>query len=118
MSIYDEARLAVQNAMPEFKQGTISLVQVTAGAGAIDNPGTPTEVTTALNATVSGSIFKYVQMGLAMMSDLVVVAAPIDGITITKNDFIVIDGKRCKIIEDVSKPGAGVIAAWKFIVRK
>lgn len=118
MSIYDEMRAISQTLFPEFKQGTISLVQVTPGAGAIDNPGTPTEVTTNLNATASGSIFKYVSQGLALITDMLVVAAPVDGITITKNDFIVIDGKRCKIIEDVSKPAAGVIAVWKFIVRK
>lgn len=118
MSIYDELRLVTQEVMPDFKQGTISLIQVTAGAGPIDNPGASTTDTIPLNATANGSIFKYVQMGLALMSDILVVAAPIDGITVSKNDFIAIDGKRYKIIEDVSKPSAGVIAAWKFIVRK
>lgn len=118
MSIYDELKPVVQGLMSEFKQGTISLIQLTAGTGAADNPGTPTEVTTALDATVQGAPFKYVRDGFATVSDMLVTAAVIEGITITKNDFIVIDGIRCKIIEDVSVPAAGTKVAWKFIVRK
>lgn len=118
MSIYDELKPVAQSLLKEFKQGSISLVQITPGTGAADDPGTPVEKSYNLDATVTGAPFRYVRDNLATVSDMLVTAAVIDGITITKNDFIVIDGIRCKIIEDVSVPAAGTRVAWKFLVRK
>lgn len=118
MSIYDDLRPVADEILGEFKQGTISLVQLTAGTGAADNPGAPTETTHALNATIKGVSFKYVKDGFALSTDLMVNAAPIDGVTPSKNDFIVIDGQRYKIIEDLSAPAAGTRVVWKFLVRK
>lgn len=118
MSIYDELKPVAQSLLKEFKQGTISLIQIIPASGPADNPGAPTEITRTLDATVTGAPFKYVRDGFATVSDMMVTAAVIDGVTITKNDFIVIDGIRCKIIEDVSVPASGTRVAWKFIVRK
>lgn len=118
MSIYDDLKPVAAGILKEFKQGTIYLVQVVAGSGATDNPGTSTEVKTELNATVKGVSFKYTRDGFAIASDLEVIAAIVDGITPNKNDFIEIDGKRYKIIQDMSPPAAGTRVVWKFIVRK
>lgn len=118
MTIYDDIRADIADIMDEVKQGTIQLIQVTAGAGAIDNPGAPTETTHTLAATAKGVRFKYVRDGLAVSSDLEVVAAPIDGVTPSLRDFVSIDGTRYKIVHDISAPSAGTIIVWKFIVRK
>jgi len=118
MSIYDDLKPVVSEIMGEFSQGTVSLVSVTAGAGAIDDPGAPTEETTELDATVSGVSYKYVSEGLAVSTDLTVTAAPIDGITVSEKDFVLVDGVRYKIVQDISLPSAGTKLVWKFIVRK
>lgn len=118
MTIYDELKVVASDLLAQFKQGTISLVQLAPGNGPADNPGAPTETVVALNATVIGAPYKYVKSGFAVMTDLMVTAAIVDGVTPTKNDFIVIDGQRYKILGDVSVPASGVRVVWKFIVRK
>lgn len=119
MSIYEELRDTVAKPLlKEFKQGSISLIQMTPGSGPIDNPGPATQTTISLDAVAKGVSFKYVRDGFATSTDLIVTAAIVDGITPTKNDFIEIDGVRHKIIEDISPPAAGSRVVWKFIVRK
>lgn len=118
MSIYDDMKVVSSELLGEFKQGTITLIQVTAGTGPEDNPGEPTETEYELDATVKGAPYKYLRDGFVTATDLLVIAAIIDGVTPTKNDFIEIDGIRCKILEDVSVPAAGTKVVWKFLVRK
>lgn len=118
MSIYDELKPTVNEIMGEFKQGIIQLVQITPASGPIDNPGSPTETIHTLDATCKGVSFKFVKDGLALSTDLMVVAAPQEGVTPSANDFMIIDGDRFKIIQDLSTPAAGTRVVWKFIVRK
>lgn len=118
MSIYDELVPLTREIMQEFKQGSVSLVRHTPGTGAADEPGQATTVTHALNATVKGVSYKYVRDGFAIDTDLEVTAATIDGVTPSKNDFIVIDGETYKIVEDMSTPAAGTRVVWKFIIRR
>lgn len=118
MSIYDEMKPVATALLAEFKQGIITLLQLVPGTGAADEPGAAVESSYTLNATVKGAPFKYVKDGFAVATDLLVTAAIIEGVTPSKNDFIVIDGERCKIIEDLSVPAAGVKVVWKFLVRK
>lgn len=118
MTIYDDLKPVAAELLAEFKQGTVKLIQLTEGDGPADDPGAPTETEYTLDATVRGAPFKYVRDGFVTAADMLVTAAPIDGVTVTKNDFIEIDGVRCKIIEDVSAPSAGTRVVWKFLVRK
>ena len=118
MSIYDDLTSVVSEVMDEFKQGTVQLVQITAGDGPAHNPGAPTETAHTLSAVVKGVSFKYVQGGLAVSSDFEVMVTPIDGVTPSVNDFITIDGVRYKIVQDLTKPAAGIKLVWSFIVRK
>jgi hypothetical protein len=118
MTIYDDMKTVGAELLAEFKQGTITLVQITPGDGPADDPGEPDEDSYTLDAVVKGAPFKYLRDGFVTATDLLVTAAVIDGVTPTKNDFIEIDGVRCKIIEDVSAPSAGTRAVWKFLVRR
>lgn len=118
MSIYDDLKPVVAEVMGEFKQGTITLVQITPAAGPIDNPGNPTETVHTLDATAKGVSFKFVRDGLAVSSDMMVAAVPVDGVTVSEKDFITIDGTRYKIVHDATVPAAGTKLVWKFIVRK
>jgi len=118
MTIYDEMKSVGVELLGEFKQGTVKLIQIVAGTGPDDNPGEPTETSYILDAVVRGAPFKYIRDGFVTATDMMVTAAIIEGLTPSKNDFIEIDGVRCKIIEDVSAPGAGTRVVWKFLVRK
>lgn len=119
MSIYDEMKVISTELLGEFKHGTIKLIQIIPASGPDDNPGTPTENSYVLSAVTKDSVpFKYLRDGFATSSDFMVIAAIIDGVTPTKNDFIEIDGVRYKIIADMTVPGAGTRVVWKFIVRK
>lgn len=118
MSIYDDLRPIATEILSEFKQGTVKLIQVTTGTGSADNPGAPTETIIPLDAVVKGAPFKYIRDGFAAATDMMVTAAPIDGVTVGANDFIEIDGNQCKIIGDMSTPAAGTRVVWKFLVRK
>lgn len=117
MTIYDDLAPTVVEVMDEFKQSDIKLVQVTAGAGPIDNPGAPTETEHDLKATSKGVSFKFVKDGLAVSSDIEVTSAPVSGVTPDENDFVTIDGTRYKIVKYMPVPPTNTLA-WRFIVRK
>lgn len=118
MSFYDDMRSVVGEIMIEFEQGTITFIKVTPASGPVDNPGTPTEVVHPLDATTNGVSFEFVRDGLAVVSDIMVTATPVDDVVVSEKDYITIDGVRYKIVHDASKPIAGTKAVWKFIVRK
>lgn len=123
MSIYDEMQQVAKDLIgdPEFNQGgtgKIEYVVVTPGAGPIDNPGASTFTKIPVDAVAKGVSFKYVKDGLALSSDKTVIIPITNGITPKMTDFIDIDGKRHKIIQDISVPGASTRVVWKFIVRK
>jgi hypothetical protein len=117
-AFYEEMQKVASDVLSEFKQGAIVYVKTVPGNGPADNPGEPTTVRTTLDAVSKGVSFKFVSDGLALSTDLTVTAAVVDGLTPDARDFIEIDGVSHKIVQDVSVPGAGVRAVWKFIVRK
>lgn len=118
MSIYDELVPVVRDVMGEFQQGEINLVKLEPGDGPPDNPGPSTPVRTRLDATASGVSAKLVQDGFATATDLMVIAATIDGIVIGVNDRIEIDGIQHTIVKDMTVPAAGTKLAWKLVVRR
>lgn len=118
MSLYDDIGTVVNEVMSEFKQGVITLVKITPASGPVDNPGTPTETSYTLDATVKGVSFKYVQDGLAVSSDMTVTAVPVSGVTPSEKDFISIDSTRYKIVHYIPLPPTTDVLVWKFIVRK
>jgi hypothetical protein len=118
MSIYDELRPVVKEIMGEFKRGLITLVKITPASGPADDPGAPTETVYSLDAVAKGVNLKFVKVGLAVSTDLMVIAAPVDGVVVTEKDFITLDGVRHKIVEDISSLAAGEKIVWKLIFRK
>jgi len=118
MTIYDDLKSAASEIMKEFGQGGIKIVTLTESSGEVDEPGTPSETETDLDATVRGVSYKYVQNGFALQSDLMVSSSVVDGVSPKISDFIDIDGVRYKIIQIINLPSAGTALIWKFIVRK
>jgi len=118
MTIYDDLKPVATELLVDFKQGVITLTQITPGTGPADNPGASTPTVYPLSGTVKGVSFQYVRDGFAVATDLMVTTAVNDDVVPTEKDFIDIDGVRYKIIKDMSVPAAGTKIAWKFIVRK
>lgn len=118
MSIYDDLQDVTTEVLSEFKQETVQLVKITPGTGPADNPGTPSEVVTDLQAVVRGASYKYQKEGFCVAGDLEMTCAVVPGVTVTINDFIIVDGKRFKILSDISVPASGTRVAWKFLLRR
>lgn len=118
MTFYDEMQNIASDVLKEFKQGTISYVELVPGSGPVDNPGPSTRVLHALDAVSRGVSYKYVKDGLALSTDLTVTAAVKSGLVPSPKGFIRIDGIDYKIVQDISVPAAGTRAVWKWIVRK
>lgn len=119
MSIYDELQAVTKGIMAEFKQGTVTYMRRSAGSGGTpDAPATPTFTSFPLDAAVSGVAKKYVDMGLAVMTDRQVVSSVVDGLVPNMTDFIDVDGVRHKIVHIDFRPSAGTAVAWIMIIRR
>lgn len=120
MAIYDEMQNLANEILsdPEFKQSVIEYVRIVPGSGPIDNPGPSTQVITELNATARGATFKFVSMGLATASDLIVTSAIHPNVEPSEKDFIRIDGEMYKIQQLLPRPAAGTRVVWTFIVQR
>ncbi len=118
MPFYDDMQNVASEILEEFKQGVIKYIEVTPGAGTVDDPGASTETEYTLNGTANGVKFKYVQNGLAIASDMQVVTAVRFDIIPDMKGFIEIDNIRYKIVQILPKPAAGTTVANVFIVRR
>jgi len=118
MTIYNNAKLVANDLLKKFQQGSVSLVQLTAGTGPADKPGEPSETSYILNATVSGVSYKYIKSGFAVQTDLMVTSNVLSNISPSLNDLVEIDGTRYKILEFKAVPPAGTTVVWKFVIRK
>lgn len=106
--------------LSQFKQGAVSLIQQTKGAGPSYNPGPQTQTVVSLNAVAKGVGSYYIVNGLANVGDLEVTSAVVAGVTVDQiNDKIDLpDGSRWKIVSFQKIPAAGTPVVWKFIVRR
>lgn len=116
MSIYDELKPVAAELLKEFRQNSVKLVSIQTDNTVPDAP-TVTETVRDVDATVRGVSFKYVKDGFVLATDLEVTVAIVDGLVVTLNDFIEVDGVRHKIVQDISVPAAGTRVVWKFIIR-
>ncbi len=115
---YSDLRAVASNVLSEFKQGSVSYVRMQSVVGATpDDPGTPIEVVSPLNATVRPVSTKYVDGSHIIQSDRQV-TMPNDGIEPKMSGFIRIDGSDHKIIEIMPRPAAGDPITYTVIVRR
>ncbi len=115
---YDDMQIIASDLLGEFAQGSISYIGLTAQAGGTpDAPADPIETVYPVNATLRGVLFKYVQAGVALATDLQV-TMPVDGVVPKPDGFFLIDGVRYKIVQIDQRPAAGVAAVYICVVRK
>ncbi len=116
---YKDLQTVATNVLNTFNQGDIKLVQsVVLEETSPDEAPETEEVVTQLKGTVNGISFKYVDNTFIFKTDMEATVSVIDGITVSKDDFLMIDDVKYKIIEDLTVPSAGVPVVWKFAVRK
>lgn len=118
MTIYDDMREVVSDVMSEFKQGKIQYCKVVPGVGPIDDPGPTTVNRFDIDGTAVGVQFKYVQNGMAVASDLQIVAPVDDRYSPEIQDQIEVDNVPYKIEQILPKPSAGKPVAYLYIIRR
>lgn len=125
MAFYDDMRDIAEVVLAEFKQGTVYYVALTPGDGPADNPGPATETQTKINAAVRGVQWKYTvnnsnsvvaQASNVVASDLQLSMAVNGNPTPDMNGFILMNGKRFKIVQVMGVPAADPVA-WVVIFR-
>ena len=114
---YQRMAATAKRLITDNKQGTVEIgrASVTSGANAWDAP-TSTISYTTIAAVVRGVSDQFVDGSEVMSTDLQVIAT-IDDYQPLPGDIIRIDGKPTAIINQQQIPAAGIIAAWRFIVR-
>lgn len=118
--LYDDLQEIVSDILsdPDIKQGTITLISVTPAINAQPwKPGAPTETPIALDGTVRGVSFKYVQKELALATDLQVTFA-VPSVLPTMADYIMVNNERYKIVQIEQKPASGTPVAFTAIIRR
>jgi len=106
------ARLITQN-----KQGLIEIGRSvnTPGANSWDAPSVVTTYTPI--ASIAKGVSKRFVDGVTVLATDLELVATIDDYSPLPGDIIRIDGKRVTVISQSQIPAAGIICAWRFIVR-
>lgn len=117
MTFYDDMQKVARDVLTQFQQGIVNYVQIVSGNGPVDNPGPSARNSFNIPATATGVQFKYVQSGLAVASDLQVIA-PIDPRFVPDmKGMIEVDGKLYKIVAIQPIPPAGTAIVNVIIFR-
>lgn len=120
---YGEMREIASEILGEFKQGVVTLTQITNGPrdpATPHLPGPAIETVYPLDATVS-TVFRdnasraLVEGSLIAMSDLVVTFAP-PPVVPTLSDKLTIDGETHEIKQINAIPAAGTVVVYKLFV--
>jgi len=113
---YQEMQGIAADLLGEFKQGVIQYVGIVPGNGPPDNPGETQETPVAVDAVARGVSFKYIDGSTVLTTDLQI-TMPGNGVEPDPAGFMIVDGRRAKIVQVVRKPAAGIVAAYTVIFR-
>lgn len=117
-NIYDDVRDVAVNVFAEFKQGTITYVELQPQEGSTpDDPLEPVEVAHVINATARAVSTKYVDGSIIVRTDKQI-SMPNTGIEPEMTGYVTIDGSRHKIVQIMRRPEAGVPVAYTLVVRR
>lgn len=114
MGFYDEMQAVASSLLAEFKQGAVTLLRVVPGvpdAATPWLPGSPTETTYELDATVARVAEKYVDGTLIVATDNQVIFA-VPPVVPELSDQLVIDGTVHALKDLRPIPAAGTPVAY------
>lgn len=114
---YQRMASTAKRLITDNKQGLIEIGRtiVTPGANSWDAPVTAT--TYARIASIAKGVSKRFVDGVTVLATDLELVATIDDYAPLPGDVIRIDGKRVAVISQSQIPAAGIICAWRFIVR-
>jgi hypothetical protein len=117
MGFYDDMALMAKELLAELNQGTVEIGRavVTTGVNSWDAPSVSVDYV-EINSVVRGVSRKFVDGVTVMDTDLQVISS-IEDYEPLPGDLMRIDGKPVVLIKQEKIPGAGIVAAWRFIVR-
>jgi len=114
---YQRMASTAKRLLTDNAQGTVKIGRtvLTPGANTWDSP-TASITWITIKAVVSGVSARFVDGATVLASDLQVVAY-IGDYTPIPGDIMMIDNLNVTVINQQKIPAAGIIAAWRFIVR-
>jgi hypothetical protein len=114
---YQRMAATAKRLLTDNAQGSVSIGRAvtTAGANSWDAPTTSVSWA-GVKAVVRGVSAQFVDGVTVLATDLQVVAY-IGDYTPLPGDLMMIDGLHVTVINQQKIPDAGIIAAWRFIVR-
>lgn len=115
---YDDMASVAAEVIGEFKQGAVRYIAITKANGPADNPGTPSETATVINAVCRGVQFRYVDGTNVVTSDGQLTMPANAGVTPSINGFIEVDGRRHRIAQISAIPPAGTPVAYRVIYKR
>jgi hypothetical protein len=117
-NFYQSMQSVASSLIADFAQGTVEYVELTPVAGATaDDPGTPTETATTINAVARGVKFKYIDGTDILASDLQL-TMPGGGVVPNMRGFIRVGTVRYKIVSIKPIPPFGTTVACVIVFRK
>jgi hypothetical protein len=130
-SIYQELQAVAKEVLAEFDQkepgdaspdpahgNGIYYIAVVPGAGPAQNPGPSVEMPYKIDGVARGVAFKYINDKNVTASDQQITMAVDPRFTPDEKGFVLIDGKRHKVIECHRKPAAGTPIAYTLVIKK
>jgi hypothetical protein len=117
MAFYERMQSTASGLLKKYGQGVVEIGRSVPVPGVQDwdAPAITTSYTT-INAIVKGVSREYVDGSTVLSTDLMVIA-DLAGYDPLPGDLMQIDGVSVAVIKQIPIPAAGIIAAWRFIVR-
>lgn len=125
MGIYDDMQAITSGLLREFSQATVldgesqmKYVELIAASGPADDPGMPSEkLHNMIGAVARGVDEQYVDGSQVIMSNGQITCEV--GTFVPKaKDFVILNGKRHKVIKTVNLPATGTPVAYVIIYER
>lgn len=116
---YARMRGTATRLLDYFNQGVIVLTKpgtTTPGENPWDPPVVTEPVAHTLKATAKGVSKEFIDGTTIVATDIEIIAAVFDAEP-EPADVLTIDGKPVMVLRVIRLPAAGVVVAWKFVVR-
>lgn len=119
MTFYTDMQAVADGLLAEFKQGNVTLTQVSRGAVNPASPEIPVADTLTvfeLDAVVKAVEHKYINGSTITASEKMVICQSLP-VTPQIGDVVTIEGKETNVIQPINIPGNDVVSIWKLIVK-